>query len=154
VVDAGPGKTDPPVDAGSVTNQARCVAGRYVGAFHGQITQAQLGSVVLTGSVTLQLTLSADGRTLDVQSGVVEATDAVGTPIHGDIDGTVDCTTNQVKGGTLRGNYGAEPSDSNAFAGSADGSYEPTSPARLHGTWNVPLTDATATGTYDATLQD
>jgi len=152
VADAG--KISPPVDAGSVTNQARCVAGRYAGAFRGQIVQPELGTLVLTGSVTLQLTLSTDGRTLDVASGVVEATDAVGTPIRADIDGTVDCTTNQVKGGTLRGHYGEQASDNNAFAGSADGSYEPTSPAKLHGSWNVPLTNASATGSYDATLQD
>jgi hypothetical protein len=109
---------------------------------------------VLTGSVTLQLSLSADSRTLDVESGVVDATDAVGTPIHADIDGTIDCTDNQVKAGTLRGHYGAQASDDSAFAGSAEGTYEATSQAKLSGTWNVPLSGATATGTYDATLQN
>jgi hypothetical protein len=125
-----------------------------VGAFHGQIAQAELGSIVLNGSVTLQLTLSADGRALDVQSGAVDATDALGTPIHADIDGTVDCTTNQVKGGTLRGNYGTPAGDNNAFAGTVDGSYEPAASAKLRGSWTVPLTDASATGSYDATLQN
>ena len=154
VADAGPAKTSPRVDAGSATNQARCVAGRYTGAFRGQIVRAQLGTVVLTGTVTLQLALSTDGRTLDVTSGAVEATDAVGTPIHADIDGTVDCTTNQIKSGTLRGNYGTPASDNNAFAGTVDGSYDPAPPAKLRGTWTVPLTDASATGSYEATLQD
>jgi hypothetical protein len=154
VVDAGSSAPTTRVDAGTTQASARCVAGRYAGAFRGQITQAQVGSVVITGTVTLQLTLSADGRSLDVSTGTVDARDSFGTPIRAEVDGTVDCASNQVKNGTLRGNYGAQAADDNVFTGVVEGTYDPAAPPTLRGTWKVPLANIDSSGTYEAALQN
>lgn len=154
VVDAGASSPTTRVDAGTSQATARCVAGRYAGAFRGQISQAQVGSVVITGTVTLQLTLSADGRSLEVQSGTVDARDSFGTPIRAEVDGTVDCASYQVKNGTLRGNYGAQAADDNAFTGVVEGTYDPAAPPTLRGTWKVPLANIDSSGTYEAVHQN
>ncbi|MEY4508249.1 MAG: hypothetical protein RLZZ450_371 [Pseudomonadota bacterium] len=153
VADAGSSAPSTGVDAGTPQAAARCVAGRYTGAFKGQISQAQVGSLVLTGTVTLELTLSTDGRTLEVQTGVIDARDSLGTPIHAEIDGTIDCTSNQVKAGTMHGNYGAQASADNAFSGVVDGTYDAASPPTLRGTWKVPLANIDSSGTYEASKQ-
>jgi len=154
VVDAGASAPTTRVDAGAPSAPARCIAGRYTGAFRGQISQAQVGSVVITGTVTLQLTLSADGRALEVSTGTVDARDSFGTPIRAEVDGTVDCTSYQVKNGTLRGNYGAQAANDNAFTGVVEGTYDPAAPPTLRGTWKVPLANIDSSGTYEAALQN
>jgi hypothetical protein len=173
-VDAGVARPGAPVslpvraDAGAVEPPARppvpstpvaaqgCTPGRYSGEFLGELTQAGLGRVQLRGSIALELALADNGRALVVESSLIEASDPLGTPIRAQIEGRVDCATQQLENGTLRGRYGSDGS-SNAigFEGVVRGT-RTENPATLAGAWTVPAQSEgpKAEGTYRATLQD
>jgi len=148
-IDAG---TTKPVSLPAAPGVAqRCKPGRYQGAFKGQIVQADVGSLMLDGTITLELALSADGKTMDVSSSSVEATDVVGTPIHAEVDGNVDCNSLQLGSGTLQGRYGREGDATTiGFQGTVSGTYD-DEPTSLRGTWSV---GSSASGTFDASRVD
>lgn len=102
---------------------AACSAGRYSGAFTGEVTG---GSARTSIEGTLTLTLTGSGNTLTIQSGTLQGKDKDGYAIAATVSGKLNCTSGKIESGTLRdGEYRRKVGVVSVvrFDGSVDGTY-------------------------------
>lgn len=150
---------DAGADAGS-----RCIPGRYVGAFAGEIS-ALLGLIRLdiTGTISLEIAATANGDQLQIKNGKLMGTDQDGNPLTALVSGTLNCATLKLENGRItEGAYnrvdpifGGPPSTTN-FSGTATATYNPTqNPPSAQGKWEVKNSDESrgGSGSWTATLQ-
>lgn len=122
----------------------KCLPGTYTGTFSCTVDMGFGIKTEYTGPVSFVLTSSPSGEFLEISNGTLGGT-GNGIPFMADLNGKLDCTTNEFSATTANGTY-IILIFSGQFSGSLDGRLDRLTQT-LAGMWTlVPLLGGTATG--------
>ena len=157
----------PLIDAGAVglpplTNTAsRCVAGRYVGTFSGELRALNgIVRIDVVGVIRFELP-SAEGGSLTVRAGTIEGKDADGHPMQAIVSGVLNCTTGELDNGRITAGTYTRPdpvlrnrTTTARFAGVMRAKFTAGERPTGEGTWDVDSERSTrnGNGTFEVQL--